>query len=242
MSTCATVWCDRDAIARGLCKRCYDRYRRGISPISPTKRHAVAEDKARLRDEITMRREAGQSIADIAAAVGVNTSTASRWLLEWDFEAGLTADELEELRRRQRKHRSTKSSDSRQTPESQKRSVAPEEKTPQSRQLQIGFAHGDHHFLFGPGRHLPYRSTHARCVHRFRHVRARRESAEKDEENADTILDHVFDRSATVVHTPRDSKIGYDALVKGAAARGYKLSHSEGPEIARTHVFDKIDD
>lgn len=108
MSTCATVWCDRDAIARGLCKRCYDRYRRGISPISPTKRHAVAEDKARLRDQITMRREAGQSIADIAAAVGVNTSTASRWLLEWDFEAGLTADELEELRRRQRKHRSGK--------------------------------------------------------------------------------------------------------------------------------------
>jgi len=71
MSTCAAVWCDRDAIARGLCKRCYDRYRRGISPISPTKRHAVAEDKARLRDEITLRREAGQRIADIAAAVGL---------------------------------------------------------------------------------------------------------------------------------------------------------------------------
>lgn len=64
----------------------------------------------------------------------------------------------------------------------------------------------------------------------------------KDEENADTILDRVFDGSATVVHTPRDSKIGYDVLVKGAAARGYKLSHSEGPEIARTPVFDKIDD
>lgn len=45
-----------------------------------------------------------------------------------------------------------------------------------------------------------------------------------------------------MVHTPRDSKIGYDVLVKGAAARGYKLSQSEGPEIARTHVFDKIDD
>ncbi|MEY9259884.1 transposase-like protein [Brevibacterium epidermidis] len=88
MSTCAAVWCDRNAIARGLCKRCYDRYRRGISPISPTKRHAVAEDKARLRDEITLRREAGQSIADIAAAVGVNTSTASRWLREWGVEVG----------------------------------------------------------------------------------------------------------------------------------------------------------
>lgn len=102
MSTCAAVWCDRDAVARGPCMRCYDRYRRGVGPVSPSKRHAVAEDKARLRDEITLRREAGQSIADIAAAVGVNTSTASRWLLEWDFEAGLTADELEELRRRQR--------------------------------------------------------------------------------------------------------------------------------------------
>lgn len=88
MSTCAAVWCDRDAVARGLCKRCYDRYRRGISPISPTKRHAVAEDKARLREEITLRREAGQSIADIAAAVGVNTSTAGRWLREWGVQVG----------------------------------------------------------------------------------------------------------------------------------------------------------
>lgn len=92
MSTCAAVWCDRDAIARGLCKRCYDRYRRSISPISPAKRHAVAEDKARLRDEITLRREAGQSIADIAAAVGVNTSTASRWLREWEVEVGRRED------------------------------------------------------------------------------------------------------------------------------------------------------
>ncbi|MCD1287289.1 MULTISPECIES: hypothetical protein [unclassified Brevibacterium] len=64
----------------------------------------------------------------------------------------------------------------------------------------------------------------------------------KDESNADAILDRVFDGSPTVVHTPRDSKLGYDVLVKGAAARGYKLSHSEGHEIARTHVFDRIDD
>lgn len=92
MSTCAAVSCDRNAIARGLCKRCYDRYRRGISPVSPRKRHAVAEDKARLRDEITLRREAGQSIADIAAAVGVNTSTASRWLREWEVEVGQRED------------------------------------------------------------------------------------------------------------------------------------------------------
>lgn len=92
MSTCAAVWCDRDAVARGLCMRCYDRYRRGVSPISPRKRHAVAEDKARLRDEITLRREAGQSIADIAAAVGVNTSTASKWLREWGVEVGQRED------------------------------------------------------------------------------------------------------------------------------------------------------
>lgn len=63
----------------------------------------------------------------------------------------------------------------------------------------------------------------------------------RDEGNADEILDRVFDGSPTIVHTPQDSKIGFDVLAKGAAARGYKLSHSEGPEIARTHVFDKAD-
>ncbi|MGZ1492544.1 helix-turn-helix domain-containing protein [Brevibacterium sediminis] len=52
----------------------------------------MAEDKARLRDEVTLRRETGQSIADIAAAVGVNTSTASRWLREWDVEVGQRED------------------------------------------------------------------------------------------------------------------------------------------------------
>ncbi|WP_432789226.1 helix-turn-helix domain-containing protein [Brevibacterium sp. K11IcPPYGO002] len=52
----------------------------------------MAEDKARLREEITLRREAGQSIADIAAAVGVNTSTASRWLREWEVEVGQRED------------------------------------------------------------------------------------------------------------------------------------------------------
>lgn len=92
MNTCAVVWCDRAPIARGLCGRCYDRYRRGISPMAPSRGYAVAEDKARLRDEITMRREAGQSIADIAAAVGVNTSTASRWLREWGVEVGQRED------------------------------------------------------------------------------------------------------------------------------------------------------
>lgn len=88
MSTCAVVWCDRDAVARGLCDRCYARYRRGVSPVAPGRGYAVAEDKKRKRAEMTRRREAGESIADIAAAVGVNTSTAGRWLREWGVKAG----------------------------------------------------------------------------------------------------------------------------------------------------------
>ena len=92
MSTCVTFWCDRPAEARGLCRRRYDRLRHGISTASPARNYAVAEDKARLRTEITLRREAGQSFADIAAAVGVNTSTASRWLREWSVEFGRRED------------------------------------------------------------------------------------------------------------------------------------------------------
>ncbi|MGR6092250.1 helix-turn-helix domain-containing protein [Brevibacterium sp. CSND-B09] len=52
----------------------------------------MVEDKARLRDETTLGCGAGQSIADIAAAVGVNTSTASRWLREWEVEVGQRED------------------------------------------------------------------------------------------------------------------------------------------------------
>lgn len=92
MSACVTIWCDRPALARGLCRRCYDRLRKGISTADPARRYAVPDDKERLRDEITLRREAGQSIADIAAAVGVNTSTASRWLREWNVEVGRRED------------------------------------------------------------------------------------------------------------------------------------------------------
>jgi transposase-like protein len=48
----------------------------------------VAEDKKRKRTEMTRRREAGKSISDIAVAVGVNTSTASKWLREWNVQVG----------------------------------------------------------------------------------------------------------------------------------------------------------
>lgn len=92
MSICAVVRCDRDAVARGLCDRCYARYRRGVSPVAPGRGYAVAEDKKRKRAEMTRRREAGEGIADIAAAVGVNTSTASRWLREWGVDVGNRKD------------------------------------------------------------------------------------------------------------------------------------------------------
>lgn len=92
MSACATIWCDRPAVARGLCRRCYDRLRKGISTAAPARSYAVAETKERLRAEITLRREVGQSIADIAAAVGVNTSTASKWLKEWGVIVGPRED------------------------------------------------------------------------------------------------------------------------------------------------------
>lgn len=92
MSTCVTIWCDRTAVARGLCRRCYNRLRKGTSTAAPARSYAVAETKERLRAEITRRREGGESIADIAAAVGVNTSTASKWLREWGVEVGRRED------------------------------------------------------------------------------------------------------------------------------------------------------
>lgn len=92
MSVCAVVWCDRDAVARGLCKRCYARYRRGVSPVTPGRGYAVAEDKDRKRAEMIRRREAGEGIADIAAAVGVSPATAGKWLREWGVEVGARED------------------------------------------------------------------------------------------------------------------------------------------------------
>lgn len=92
MSVCVTIWCDRPAVARGLCHSCYNRLRKGISTAAPARGYAVAHDKERLRAEITRRREAGESIPDIAAAIGINTATASRWLREWDVAVGRRED------------------------------------------------------------------------------------------------------------------------------------------------------
>lgn len=89
MSVCAVVWCDNAAKARGLCKRCYARWRKCLPPTKP-RHYASNEDKTRLRQDVTEQRKAGESIGDIAAAVGMNTSTLSRWFREWGVkpEAG----------------------------------------------------------------------------------------------------------------------------------------------------------
>lgn len=86
MSTCAVVWCDRASVARGLCKRCYARYKRGLDP-NKTRQYTTRETKDRVRYEVTERREWGESIADIAASVDVNESTLGKWFclfpLDW---------------------------------------------------------------------------------------------------------------------------------------------------------------
>lgn len=87
MSVCAVVWCDRDAVARGLCERCYARYRRGLSP-NDTQRYTSRETKERVRFEATQRREAGDTVADIAASLRVNESTMGKWLREWRVRPG----------------------------------------------------------------------------------------------------------------------------------------------------------
>lgn len=82
MSNCAVVWCDRAPVARGLCNRCYARYKRGLGP-NETRQYTTRETKDRVRYEVTVRREAGESIADIAASAGVNESTLGKWFREW---------------------------------------------------------------------------------------------------------------------------------------------------------------
>ncbi|GAA1953409.1 hypothetical protein GCM10009689_38150 [Brevibacterium antiquum] len=81
MSACAVVWCDRAPVARGLCTRCYARYKRGLGP-NETRPYTTRETKGCVRYEVTARREAGESIADIAATVGVNESTLGKWFRE----------------------------------------------------------------------------------------------------------------------------------------------------------------
>lgn len=63
--------------------RCYARYKRGLGP-NETRQYTTRETKERVRYEATARREAGESIADIAASVGVNESTLGKWIREWD--------------------------------------------------------------------------------------------------------------------------------------------------------------
>lgn len=82
MSMCAVVWCDRAAMARGLCKRCYARYKRGLGP-NETRQYTTRETKERVQYETTQRREAGEGIADIAVSLGINESTLGKWFREW---------------------------------------------------------------------------------------------------------------------------------------------------------------
>lgn len=79
---CAVVWCDRAAMARGLCKRCYARYKRGLGP-NETRQYTTRETKERVQYETTQRREAGEGIADIAVSLGINESTLGKWFREW---------------------------------------------------------------------------------------------------------------------------------------------------------------
>lgn len=83
MSICAVVWCDRAAAARGLCHRCYARYKRGLGP-NETRKYTTRETRERVRCEVTRRRESGEAIADIAVSVGVNESTLGKWFRQWN--------------------------------------------------------------------------------------------------------------------------------------------------------------
>lgn len=79
------MWCDRAAVARGLCQRCYGRYRRGLGP-NETRQYTTRETKERVRYEVTRRREAGESIEAIARSLGLNESTLGSWFREWDVQ------------------------------------------------------------------------------------------------------------------------------------------------------------
>lgn len=87
MTTCTVSWCDREAVANGLCDRCRVRARAGIDPDQPPMRMATDADRDRLRPEMTRRREAGQTYQQIADAVGISHVTTARWLKLWQVEA-----------------------------------------------------------------------------------------------------------------------------------------------------------
>jgi hypothetical protein len=59
-----------------------------------------------------------------------------------------------------------------------------------------------------------------------------------DLEHKDEILDRLFNGAPVVVVEPKDSHLPFGDLMKGAAVRGYRHAHSEGGELARTHVFE----
>lgn len=82
MSVCAVVWCDRAAVVRGLCKRCYARYKRGLGP-NDTRQYTTRETKERTRHDATPRRVAGEGIADIAVSLGVDESTLGKRFRQW---------------------------------------------------------------------------------------------------------------------------------------------------------------
>lgn len=85
MSVCAVVWCDRDTVARGLCSRCYARYKRGLGP-NETRQYTTQVTKEQSRYEATQRRAAGEGIADIAVSLGVHESTLGKWFREWGVQ------------------------------------------------------------------------------------------------------------------------------------------------------------
>lgn len=87
MGKCAVVGCERWPVARGLCGHCYSRWRKCLRP-KPAFAKSAREYKAFARDEVTLRREAGESIADIAAAVSRDPATVRRWLAEWGVSKG----------------------------------------------------------------------------------------------------------------------------------------------------------
>lgn len=58
---CGVAWCDRAPAARGLCSRCYARYKRGLGP-NETRQYTTRETKERVQaltiDEVTALRQA----------------------------------------------------------------------------------------------------------------------------------------------------------------------------------------